>query len=98
MTNLTLIGKPAYTYIPGYESDEFTADEQDYNPNPITITVYDRNEELDAQVIGLSDGTWWFSDENETIRIARRINIGYIKFDPDRGYVYRNGRNIKEFG
>jgi|GEM_PF-1774284 len=94
--NRKIIGEPAYIHLGEYANNEWTEDGQELNRNPITITSYDSSDELDACVIGTSDGKWWFADNNDTFEIPRRINIGYIKYDENRGYIYRNGRDVKE--
>lgn len=96
MYNRKIIGEPAYIHIGEYEDNKWTEDGQEINPNPITITSHDYNAELEMTVIGTSDGRWWFANENESFEIPRRINIAYIKYDEDRGYIYRNGRIVKE--
>lgn len=83
MKKYNIIGEPANLYF----------DECDENA---IITDYDRNDDIDAQIIGVSSGEWFFQDNASTVRISRRINIGYIKYDEYRGYIYRNGKTVKE--
>lgn len=81
----SIIGELACDYFEDYEGND-----------SVTITAIEENENIDARITGLSDGSWYFSDSQSTVRIARRINIGYIKYDEYRGYVYRNGKTVRE--
>ena len=81
----SIIGELARDYFEDYEGNE-----------TVTIADVEDNESIDARITGLSDGSWYFSDSQRTVRISRRINIGYIKYDECRGYVYRNGKTVRE--
>lgn len=81
----SIIGELACDYFEGYECNE-----------TVTITTVEDNESIDARITGLSDGSWYFSDSQSTVRISRRINIGYIKYDEYRGYIYLNGKTVRE--
>ena len=96
MYNRKIIGEPAYIHMGEYEDNKWTDDGQEINPNPITITAYEYNDEIDACMIGTSDGKWWFANNVDSFELSRRINLGYIKYDEYRGYIYRNGREVKE--
>lgn len=85
MIRTSMIGIIAGEYFTEYENNE-----------TVTITEIEENQELDARIIGLSDGSCFFVDNNSTVRIARKINIGYIKYDEYRGYIYRNGKTVRE--
>lgn len=81
----SIIGELARDYFEDYEGNE-----------TVTIVAVEDNENIDARITGLSDGSWYFSDSQSTVRISRRINIGYIKYDEYRGYVYLNGKSVRE--
>ena len=81
----SIIGELACDYFADYEGND-----------SVTITAIEENENINARITGLSDGSWYFSDSQSTVRISRRINIGYIKYDEYRGYVYLNGKTVSE--
>lgn len=81
----SIIGELACDYFVDYEGND-----------SVTITAIEENANIDARITGLSDSSWYFSDSQNTIRIARKINIGYIKYDEYRGYVYLNGKTVRE--
>lgn len=81
----SIIGELACDYFVDYEGND-----------SVTITAIEENANIDVHITGLSDGSWYFSDSQNTVRIARRINIGYIKYDEYRGYVYLNGKTVRE--
>ena len=81
----SIIGELACDYFEDYEGNE-----------TVTIAAVEDNESIDARITGLSDSSWYFSDSQSTVRISRRINIGYIKYDEYRGYVYLNGKSVRE--
>lgn len=94
MKSFEIIGEPAYEHLGEFYDDKFT-DEGDYNENPVTITRYESNDELEIVVMGLSDGTWWFIDNNFNSRIKHYVDPYNVKWDDNYGWKYRsNGRNL----
>lgn len=81
----SIIGELACDYFAEYEDND-----------SVTITDVEENENIGARITGLSDGSWYFSDSQSIVRISRKINIGYIKYDEYRGYVYLNGKTVRE--
>lgn len=42
-----------------------------------------------------SDGRIYLEDNNEVCELSREIkNPGYIKYDENRGWIYKNGREL----
>lgn len=41
------------------------------------------------------DGTYYFEDDSETCPLKHKLNDpSYIKFDENKGWCYRNGREL----
>lgn len=41
------------------------------------------------------NGVYYFEDNNEACELAHEIkNPGYIKYDENRGWIYKNGREL----
>ncbi|MGN0989504.1 MAG: hypothetical protein ACI4N6_04250 [Eubacteriales bacterium] len=60
----------------------------------IRTTRREINEELGIVCMELSDGSIWFADNNDNYKLTKWIDVFYVKFDQDRGWVYKNGKSL----